>query len=139
MTGISVSVRVSGPLFKQDAIDDRLQHHLRGAISEVTDEGAEHARRIAQPFKRTGRYQAAIRGRMGKRMRGRVMVGAGRRRGNLPSPKVYRAVVERGRYWRSTGTRFSGHHTISRAHRAVQPQVGPIVQKHVTKLVRELN
>lgn len=129
---ISVDVRVSGPLF-QGVIDDRLHHHLRGAIGEVTDEGAEEARRIAQGFRRTGRYHAAIRGRMGKRLRGKVMVGAGR------GVKLYRSYIERGAVRRGRVDSFKGHHTMRRARRAVEPQVPSIVQKHVGKLVRELN
>ena len=132
MTGVSVDIRVSGPLFKQGVIDERLHHHLRGAIGEVTEEGAEHAKRIAQGFRRTGRYQAAIRGRMGKRLRGKVMVGA---KGGV---KLYRSYIERGAVRRGRVDPFKGHHTIRRARQAVEPQVAPIVQKHVSKLVREL-
>ena len=130
MTGISVDIRLSGPLFKEGAIDDKLNKHLRGAIGEVTDEGAEHARRIAQGFRRTGRYHGAIRGRMGKRMRGKVMVGA--------RAKAYRSYIERGAVRRGRVDPFKGHHTMRRARQAVQPQVVPIVQKHVQRLVREL-
>lgn len=133
MTGISVDVRVSGPLFRQGAIDDRLHHHLRGAIGEVTDKGADEARRLAQAFRRTGRYQAAIRGRMGKRLRGKVMVGAAK------GVKMYRSYIERGAVRRGRVDSFKGHHTIRRARQAVEPRVGSIVQKHVSNLVRELN
>lgn len=134
----NIEIRLRGPFF--DKVPQAvLEKHLRATIGEVTDEGAEEARRIAQGFTKTGRYQEAIRGKLGKRLRGRVMVGAGRRRGKLPSPKVYRKVVEGGRYWKSTGTRFKGHHTLSRARRAVEPRVVPILSKHLQKFVRELN
>lgn len=127
---ISVDVGFSGPLFER-VIDDRLHHHLRGAIGEVTDEGADEARRIAQGFKRTGRYHGAIRGRLGKRLRGKVMVGA--------RAKAYRGYIERGAVRRGRVDSFKGHHTMRRARKAVEPQMPSIVQKHVGRLVRELN
>lgn len=139
MTDLSVDIKLSGPLFQPGIIDNKLRQHLRGAVSELTDKGAEEARRIARFFsypsstlRRTGRYRRAIRGRMGKRLRGRVMVGA------AEGVKHYRTVIERGRYWRSTGTRFKGYRTIYRARKTIEPQVGPIVQRHARKLVRDL-
>ena len=127
--GIGVTVKVSGPLFEKN-IGEVTNKHLRGAIVEVTNEGTEDARRIAAGFKRTGRYHGAIRGRVGKRLRGRVMVGA--------RAKAYRSYIERGAVRRGRVDKFKGHHTMRRARQAVEPKVVPIVIKHVRRITAEL-
>lgn len=130
MTQPNIAIRVSGPLF-QKAPPEIVTKHIRGAISDVTDEGVEEARRIARGFRRTGRYQGALRGFVGKRLRGKVVVGA--------RAKAYRGYIERGAVRRGRVDKFRGHHTMSRSRRAIEPKIVPIVQKHVNRIVAELN
>lgn len=124
-----IQIKVSGPFFSK-APAEVLTRHLRSAISDVTDEGVKEARAIASGFRKTGRYQGAIRGRVGKRLRGKVQVGA--------RAKAYRAVIEGGRYWPISGTRFKGYHTMRRSRQAIEPRVVPIVERRMTALVREI-
>ena len=125
-----IQVKVSGAFFDKVPADI-LNKHLRATVVDVTDEGTREAQRIAVGFRRTGRYAGAIRGRVGKRMRGKVMVGA--------RAKAYRNYIERGAIRRGRVDKFKGHHTMSRSRQALEPQVIPILSKHVRRMVAELS
>jgi hypothetical protein len=127
-TGIKITV--SGAFFDK-APPEVVNKHLRGAVSDVTDEGTREAKGIAAGFRRTGKYAGAIRGRVGKRLRGKVMVGA--------AAKKYRGYIERGAVRRGRVDKFKGHHTMSRSRQAIEPRVTPIIVKHVNRIVAELN
>jgi hypothetical protein len=98
----------------------------------VADAGVREAKSIAAGFKRTGKYEGAIRASVSKKkLRGRAMVGA--------RAKAYRGYIERGAVRRGKVDKFKGHHTMRRSRQAIEPRVPLFLAKHVQRIVKEMS
>jgi hypothetical protein len=132
VSGVQIDVEVDGPFFTKGAAP--VEGALKGAVAEVIKKGEAGAKFRASRHRKTGRYTDALKGRVAKTGRsGRVKAYGGKKR------MGYATVHERGRYWPTTGHRFSGYKVLKETTRDMITTAPGILQKHVDKAVRELN
>lgn len=129
---MKIDVKVSGPLFEKGG-GAPVRTAIERTVADLVESGAETARRLASPHRKSGRYIDSLKGKVSKTKRsGRVKAYGGPRR--MP----YAAVHERGRYWPGTGSRFAGHKVLARAAAETQQKAPAVLRRNVDKAVKEL-
>lgn len=130
MTKLRIDLEVDGPLLKglgPDIIADA----IRGTIKDLTREGEEHAKVLASSFRKSGKYEKSLNGKVAKTGKsGRVKPYGGPRR--MP----YSAVLERG--FPPPRHSFRGYGVIRRTAAHMQSRAQQTLQRRIDIAVREL-
>ena len=125
---ITISTKVSGPFFELQG--EPLKDAMRATIHDLIREGEAKVEQQLYPGHgvRTGEFKSTIHDRIVHSALGVV----------LSDNSVKGKVLERGRYWSSTGHRFKGYAMFRKAAQHLRKIANEIAGKHYKRAVKRL-